>query len=1107
LALTAGAEARKLAEFTVGPVPVAVRNWPVEMTLDLKQLGTEVADTNLDLVERRGDTVVPVSLQIGCDAAPWRAVSQRKTLIWQLDGETPAGATRRFELRSRTHALQTTTVVADMAFVQGKTQTTVSNSFFTITHDATKGFGIARIRYAHTGRDVETLMADEMYLPEENGRKECARMGNPDPHLETRVVERGPLRCVLEARVHFTGLTNTAPQAVYRYVYWKDCPLVGLAIWFPKQSLGVPRFDSVSVARFYFMHKNVFATAAAGEPFVERTFGAQPSDIPLCSRNVSRAWGCLLADGNAFGLIGSNLGSIYGTELGQTIAGPGRAPWWRGPWYGQEDRWQGHLYIGPSDGKGSAVREHAELIAALQPKLSFPGFAERIEKLPASPLVGLAEESMRVGGIGRAIAMLKEAEKRANARSPLLRRFGDGLALANRRVGLYFWKSDAGYSLCGISRAESAHSFLRPRLESTGLWEATLRAPDRMTEYSLSPTDLEFAGVTTRSSDSTATVRFDWRGRDAEVRVTVSLDADSPLSRWRIRVNPRHPDRGLWQVTFPIVPGVGDPARARDESLALATKQGILLPSPSRGVQFGGEKYPGQYLMQFMTYSIAGSSLYLAAYDPKAATKDFYAESDSPGTFAMGIRHEPPYLAVPGRSFATDYDCVLGAFAGDWYDASKVYREWGTKQVWCSKGTVTGRKDVPGWFKRNCLTLRPGARPDKGVDVLVQARQALPDTPMMAIWYDYAASTNLFDSSPDMIPAAPEFVPAVKKGVELNIPSLGFTHAFLWSEGHPEYRSVAVPNALVLANGRPNFEDWGGRMTVTMNPWSPTWQRKYSEVLVGIAKELGVKGSYMDLAGCGPYQDFSSTNGRQPSGGDFWSGGTRAMLKHVRARVRRVEPEFVMLIENPAEPYLDLMDGATMFHGVNPDLTPLNVPMLQTVYGDYLIQYGPKSGGIANPPLEALLPMQTFIYGSQIGRVFAWEPGTTTELLTKLARYRQACLKYFVGAEVLREPKIEYLSDSGTELQKLDRAILRTTRRASDGSVALMFANTTLGAKMRFRFEVDPREYGFTKNEPLSLARLVPDAAALGFTRGVVKRTEELLPMGALVLVIREDRT
>src|SRR5262249_16350614 len=159
------------------------------------------------------------------------------------------------------------------------------------------------------------------------GPKLAARMWNSDAKPELKIVEQGPVRSVIEVSTHFTGLKTRPPEAIYRYTYWKDSPLIGLQILFPLQKLQEKQFASVCLSRYSFTDQNAFVHAAAGAPFVDQEFTSNITGIALCDRNVTRIWGSLSKGDIAFGLIGPNLGGIHGNDKGQTIAGPFRPAW------------------------------------------------------------------------------------------------------------------------------------------------------------------------------------------------------------------------------------------------------------------------------------------------------------------------------------------------------------------------------------------------------------------------------------------------------------------------------------------------------------------------------------------------------------------------------------------------------------------------------------------------------------------------------------------------------------------------------------------------------------------------------------------------------------
>lgn len=466
----------ELGRFAVGPFQTSIQDWPVEVNLFPSQLALAsgldpaIDEERLELVEilPEGLFSAPLLIQVSRLVAPWQGPGDERVLIWSVPGETPAGSTRRFSLRVRSQpAVWSAAVPRGLEISRGGQETTVSNRFSTLTHDHQKGFGISRVLFRHTGTTLEVFMGDEMYTPESNGRKEAARMWYADPKLEIAVLEQGPLRSILEARVHFQGVSQNPPEAVYRYTYWADRPVVGLHIWLPKQKLDVKEFESSSQARFCFQSPHAFPALVAGDPIIRKSFGEQAIGVALCDRNVSRSWACLTNGREAFGLIGNNLGYIHGTSGGQLIAGPGRAPWWRGPWRGQEERWHSWVYAGPPGPGEATFCAQAALLSGLQPALRIPALDARHASLMAglagptietrspgrrdvlrqtiSALAALGMDAVQAGEPFRADSLLRQAEQMSLARTramppsdrmPLLVSSDNACILANDRMGL-----------------------------------------------------------------------------------------------------------------------------------------------------------------------------------------------------------------------------------------------------------------------------------------------------------------------------------------------------------------------------------------------------------------------------------------------------------------------------------------------------------------------------------------------------------------------------------------------------------------------------------------------------------------------------------------------
>ena len=81
-----------VAEFTVHAGKYDRLNTPISVNLNTLDLPEDTSHWQLRLVERRGKKTIPVAMQ-------W-ASGDQDFLLWRLEGDTPAGSTRRYTLQS-----------------------------------------------------------------------------------------------------------------------------------------------------------------------------------------------------------------------------------------------------------------------------------------------------------------------------------------------------------------------------------------------------------------------------------------------------------------------------------------------------------------------------------------------------------------------------------------------------------------------------------------------------------------------------------------------------------------------------------------------------------------------------------------------------------------------------------------------------------------------------------------------------------------------------------------------------------------------------------------------------------------------------------------------
>ena len=121
--------------------------------------------------------------------------------------------------------------------------------------------------------------------------------------------------------------------------------------------------------------------------------------------------------------------------------------------------------------------------------------------------------------------------------------------------------------------------------------------------------------------------------------------------------------------------------------------------------------YPGLMYAQFLAYYNNKAGLYLACDDTNANVKKFRVLHRRPG-MRLGVSHVGDWNIENKR--ALEYNTLLTAFEGDWYDAADIYRDWSMNQEWFIP--LTKKDNVPEWLTDSpaYITVRSGGQLDMG---------------------------------------------------------------------------------------------------------------------------------------------------------------------------------------------------------------------------------------------------------------------------------------------------------------------------------------------------------------------------------------------------------
>ena len=745
----------------------------------------------------------------------------------------------------------------------------------------------------------------------------------------------------------------------------------------------------------------------------------------------------------------------------------------------------------------------------------------------------------------------------------------DRLLFANRRVGLEFRRTSQGFHIARLYSIQHDQDFLTSDAQDTSpnlLQIVTVldrgRARGRYSVAALSAKSSRFART---DLEGQATLHLRWdqvdlrEDRDAmDVEVAVTLKADDPLTYWRFRIANRSQRYGMWRVYFPVLrlAPIGEP---QANAYVYPQDRGRLALDPFHqppgygdGVHRSG-RYPAAFGMQFQALynERTGVGLYLGTQDPVPRLKNTEAPNTADHiTWKPG--HFPANMGCPAEDYALPYDCVVGPFTGDWWDACQIYRQWALEQTWCRRGPLAQRRDVPTWYKEaplfltcksHCQDSDVAAIRDSYLKYLHWAGVALPcqwyawkqySTELTA--YDLPTSkwsvkilghpcSNVHDGNYPKLPALPSFAAACQELRRRGGFVLPYVCLQIYDQGRTEnapYVADARPHVVHDVHGRPCT--YGREPSWAMCVWTDWWRNRVKETCVTMLEREHAGGFYLDtMHGAGEHC-FRTEHGHSACGGRALPMGMHGIAECVRDAIKETDPEAITTGEDPAENMIDAIDGKLYQHTLTPNS---RVPLFAAVYQDYVLRYGmsvvPDEGHRFYAEAASL-----FVEGAQMGRIHIgpgkWRTSfddpahrPMLEFLGRLVAYyrRQESRDFLCYGQLMRPLRFRRPSPMPTlslpgqrgrykgrvvELPALFSGVFRSQR----GELAAFVVNAS-GQPLSYAAEMDLRRYRVGADARVQIDAIPAVAAArpMGTAKGKALLEGKLGPRQATMYRLR----
>jgi len=646
-----------------------------------------------------------------------------------------------------------------------------------------------------------------------------------------------------------------------------------------------------------------------------------------------------------------------------------------------------------------------------------------------------------------------------------------------------------------------------------GLWELELGRAD---VGRLTPAHAHACEPT--SAEDPARLRLVWRGfglpqaPDLRVEVTVSLDANESLSRWRLAVE-QPGQLALRAIHFPRLLGVPPQPGERLAVPAwlgqqVANPRALLAP-PGGPAHRWEWPYPGLLSLQCLALtSEAGPGLYAACDDAAGYLKRFAVFGDGAGGLHLEIVHPPEGEGGSRDRYTLPYAAVLGSFPGDWFGAAALYRSWATNQSW-AQGSRLKRGLVPAWVTNTALWVWNRGRSSGVIDpaLALQDELGLRVSVFWHWWHGCAYDTGFPEYLPPREGAA-SFQAALERAHQQGVHALVYMNQRLWGMTTASWTNEQAARFAVKAvDGRVRpevYNTFTRQPCATMCLGTEFWRNKYAGLAEAAFRDLGVDGIYMDQA-CTSLACYDPQHGHPLGGGTYWMNGCQTLAADIRRRCAG-RGGITLAGEGCAEnwlPHLDLMLSLQVSREryAGPDGWEV-IPFFHAVYHPFGVFYGNYSS-LTQPPYDELWPAafapkeplqlldRKFArqFCLEQARAFVWGQQPTLAnflpaqlrqrpdemaFLFRLARVRARATKYLLHGELLPPPKLvapeaelemSRLSiyagqrDGLKEFRKTVPLALAAAWRAPDGAVAVALASIADGALTPALF-LDARAWG-----------------------------------------------
>ncbi|MBQ4518451.1 MAG: hypothetical protein II997_07700 [Clostridia bacterium] len=470
-------------------------------------------------------------------------------------------------------------------------------------------------------------------------------------------------------------------------------------------------------------------------------------------------------------------------------------------------------------------------------------------------------------------------------------------------------------------------------------------------------------------------------------------------------------------------------------------------------MHFNGS-YPGgfygtmAYMALYRTDEQKENGIYFGVHDASGGKKELQADSSQRGSVRLSCRC---YAEDWGKAKNTNHlpgKMIWQNFAGDWFDATEIYREFVQQECFWTKRSIEDKQtplwmqDVPFWvmdwvpqdsedgepIPTNLRTDSDEVKPEEWYEnvICLQETFGVPIGYHVYNWHKIPFNNDY----PHFLPAKDSFMKGLEELKKHDIRIMPYINALLWDtkdRGNSdfEFESIGRAGSVKTESGDPiilRFEsrESDGKLVelTAMCPSYQKWRDKLVKLTTDMFEELGVDAIYLDqIAARIPHLCMDETHGHPLGGGSWWTREYNELLAELNSH--RPEGK-AFTSESNAEVFASQLDGFLSWAWVRCDN---EVPAFMRIYSDVIKVLGRNTNGyMKHSDMHWKYHLaQSLLCGQQMGWVNAdlINMPERLEFTKKLVQFRYAYREFFRHITVLRPPVVQaerahkFVSDVG----------------------------------------------------------------------------------------------